>query len=123
MKIDAKYHFKTGTHCWYCDRIYGKDRNIYIKTNNPLLRTIDHIYPRSKRGLDSADNKIGCCEDCNNLKANRTPLEFVELLKGIQKDVNKWGHPMSKYIPLMIFRAYKIHNKANKQKSIKTKYT
>jgi 5-methylcytosine-specific restriction endonuclease McrA len=37
--------------------------------------TIDHIFPRSRGGLDTWDNLISACVACNQRKRNRTPEE------------------------------------------------
>lgn len=40
-----------------------------------LANTIDHIFPRSRGGLDTWDNLISACFACNQRKRNRTPEE------------------------------------------------
>ena len=37
--------------------------------------TIDHIFPKSRGGLDTWDNLIAACLECNQRKRNRTPEE------------------------------------------------
>jgi 5-methylcytosine-specific restriction endonuclease McrA len=37
--------------------------------------TVDHILPRSRRGLDTWMNCISACTRCNGVKADRTPEE------------------------------------------------
>lgn len=37
--------------------------------------TIDHIFPRSRGGLDTWENLISACYKCNQKKADRTPEE------------------------------------------------
>jgi 5-methylcytosine-specific restriction endonuclease McrA len=37
--------------------------------------TIDHIFPKSRGGLDTWDNLIAACLPCNQRKRNRTPEE------------------------------------------------
>lgn len=65
------YHYKTGTHCYYCD----------LEFNEIDLRTIDHIYPTSKGGKNNTLNKISCCSSCNMSKSNLTINEFIQKLK------------------------------------------
>lgn len=38
--------------------------------------TVDHVMPRSRGGVDSWANLVGCCVRCNNVKGNRTPEEM-----------------------------------------------
>jgi len=35
--------------------------------------TLDHVIPRSKGGVNHADNIRFCCESCNNKKQNNIP--------------------------------------------------
>ncbi|NNG34534.1 HNH endonuclease [Nakamurella aerolata] len=37
--------------------------------------TVDHIVPQSRGGQNTWDNLITACRECNNRKADRTPLE------------------------------------------------
>ena len=58
--------------CFYCDRS--------INNNN---RTKDHMYPESRGGILSNDNKVFCCQECNSNKANRTPEEWLKAVEEI----------------------------------------
>jgi len=80
MKIDSKYHYSTGTHCWYCKREYSTTRCLYNRPGAPLEKTVDHIIPRSGGGNNTSRNKISCCNDCNALKGNKTLLQFIDYL-------------------------------------------
>ena len=37
--------------------------------------TLDHVVPRSRRGLSTWENLVTCCFTCNNRKGDRTPPE------------------------------------------------
>ena len=37
--------------------------------------TVDHVYPRSRGGVDSWENCVCACANCNRRKNNRTPDE------------------------------------------------
>ncbi len=37
--------------------------------------TLDHVVPRSKRGVTSWTNIVTCCNKCNRKKGGRTPKE------------------------------------------------
>lgn len=59
--------------CYYCERDFGKP----IKGGEILLRSKDHIIPASHGGTNRATNIVYCCLKCNQLKADRTPDQFV----------------------------------------------
>lgn len=52
--------------CFYC-----KERG----------NTIDHVIPRSKGGLDTTLNWVCACYDCNQIKANMQPDEFLRNIR------------------------------------------
>jgi hypothetical protein len=43
--------------------------------------TVDHAKPRSRGGLNFADNLLPACLYCNNLKDNMTVSEFRKFVK------------------------------------------
>jgi len=55
--------------CVYCGKVCS-DREV----------TIDHVIPKSRGGRWSWENLVTCCNDCNQLKGNRTPEEAGLLL-------------------------------------------
>lgn len=55
--------------CWYC----GEGTNYRTKT-------ADHFYPKSKGGR----LKVVCCRNCNTLKADLTPPEFIEHIEHLK---------------------------------------
>ena len=61
---------KTFYHCAYCGKI--------LVDNDDL--TIDHKNPKAKGGTDEMDNLVGCCKSCNQIKADRTVMEFRKKL-------------------------------------------
>ncbi|GAA2000228.1 HNH endonuclease [Brevibacterium samyangense] len=38
--------------------------------------TVDHVLPRSRGGINTWENLVACCRECNNRKSNRTPEEM-----------------------------------------------
>lgn len=110
MIHEAKYKHSTSTHCYYCDREYGKHRSKVQKTPNGLIiKTKDHIIPIAKGGINNVRNYIGCCSDCNHLKGSRTTWEFAEFIESIN-----YKHMMHQYLPLIKKRAWKLYNKTSK---------
>jgi 5-methylcytosine-specific restriction endonuclease McrA len=69
--------FRDDWKCQYC----GKDRDfVYSKrykderyAGKKVHLTIDHVTPRAHGGKTSYDNCVTACEECNQLKADRTP--------------------------------------------------
>jgi len=43
-------------------------------------RTTDHLFPKSKGGKLSNDNKVPSCPDCNQLKGDMNVVEFEQFL-------------------------------------------
>jgi len=58
--------------------IFERDRNTCQYCGRRLPRadiTVDHVIPRSRGGIDSWENLVLACMECNVRKANRTPEE------------------------------------------------
>jgi 5-methylcytosine-specific restriction endonuclease McrA len=56
----------------------------YCKTQlDDYSRTVDHLYPKSRGGKLSNENKVPCCGDCNKLKGNMSIVEFSKALNGL----------------------------------------
>lgn len=51
--------------------------------------TIDHVLPKSRGGLDTWQNLVTSCLECNNCKDNRTPEEWGrELIRIFSKETD-----------------------------------
>jgi hypothetical protein len=98
------YHAHKGIKCWYCDRMFWMDRSVF--NNRILIRTKDHIRPKSEGGINNLINNISCCQDCNMLKGRHGAKKFANKIKN-----NGYAQEMGDYRKLMIVRAFKIHNK------------
>ena len=56
--------------------------NVYaIKNDREILLTKDHIYPKSKGGLDDIINYQVLCEECNCNKSDNSPMTLVQALR------------------------------------------
>jgi 5-methylcytosine-specific restriction endonuclease McrA len=71
-------------------KIYGAnvqvDLNVCFFCTSPIdewSRTTDHLIPESRGGIRANKNKVPCCGDCNKLKGDMTPEEFVRALKAM----------------------------------------
>ena len=60
--------------CWYCGDVLF-----------PSTKTKDHFWPKSLGGR----LKVCCCKNCNALKRNLTPNEFIKLMEKLK---NKHPH-------------------------------
>jgi 5-methylcytosine-specific restriction endonuclease McrA len=73
MKFSRKNVLIRDAHkCQYCGIRVGK-----------AASTIDHVIPKSRGGKTDYANCVTCCKNCNNDKADRTPVEAN--IKLIQK--------------------------------------
>jgi 5-methylcytosine-specific restriction endonuclease McrA len=55
--------------CWYCGNIVGD------------TISLDHQIPRSRGGLDIAENIVVCCRSCNSRKISKTVEEYREYMR------------------------------------------
>lgn len=117
-----KYNYKTGTHCWYCDREYEKDRILY-NGFGVLKITKEHIIPKSKLPNNIPNNYISSCTDCNYIKNNKNAKQFALFIDMLIKRTKAGEHSMYKYFKIMRERAWKIYNKTsvNHKKYTKSK--
>ena len=94
----------------------GIDLNVcaYCNTSlDSLSRTVDHLYPKSRGGILSNDNKVPACGKCNKLKANMDVKEFrvaVESMLFLEQTEHK--HKAS-YLKKIRANTEKLINKAN----------
>lgn len=56
-----------GNQCYYCTRPFRTKRN----------RTLDHLVPASRGGLNTLGNLVLSCAKCNNTKGDRTAAEYL----------------------------------------------
>lgn len=65
------------------NRKQGYHLNVYAidKTGKEVLLTKDHIYPKSKGGLDSIKNYQVLCTRCNSKKSDKSPMTLVQALR------------------------------------------
>jgi 5-methylcytosine-specific restriction endonuclease McrA len=56
--------------CYYCNREF-----------TPKLLTMDHIVPISRGGRSTKGNVVPCCKECNIVKKQLLPMEWVKYLE------------------------------------------
>jgi 5-methylcytosine-specific restriction endonuclease McrA len=52
-------------------------------------RTVDHLIPVSRGGIRANKNKLHACGDCNKLKGDMTPDEFLRAVISMTKLENR----------------------------------
>lgn len=60
-------------------KIFARDSWICVycsKACTPDELTLDHVVPKSKGGDSSSSNLVTACKGCNNLKSDRSDVEF-----------------------------------------------
>jgi hypothetical protein len=55
-------------------------------------RTKDHVVPTSKGGLNSPENKLPCCWNCNQWKGDKLLEEWLKEVKTVLKK-ERWREP------------------------------
>ena len=65
-----------------CNSQKGNHLNVYAEKNGQaVLLTKDHIYPKSKGGLNNIKNYQVLCEKCNTIKSDNSPVTLVQALR------------------------------------------
>ena len=52
---------------------------------NDYSRTVDHLIPESRGGIRANKNKLHSCGDCNKLKGDMTPEEFLRAVSSMMR--------------------------------------
>lgn len=63
--------------CYYCERPFGV---AVYGTEIVLLKTKDHVIPKSKGGNNTQTNLVPACGKCNYLKDSYLPNEFANYI-------------------------------------------
>lgn len=80
-----------GAFCYYCKRQLAYNRKKQHQSN---YATLDHRIPKSKsKGWELPNNKILACRECNELKKDMMPEEFLALLAEKDQRTRDSGTP------------------------------
>ena len=83
MRVKRRRHkslLNIADKCYYCERNFNSDGYL-----NAGRKTIDHIVPLSKNGLDQKENVVICCQWCNDMKGNLSLNQFFKKIKEVKK--------------------------------------
>ena len=73
------------THCCYCRRKFSD-------TVAGLKATIDHFWPSSRTGTNAPENKLKCCLECNQWKADMMPGDWLRMVQRLFSRNRKFGN-------------------------------
>ena len=111
--FQLKYHQTQGTHCWFCERQFGIDKQVYVRCGSPLIRTREHIIPKSKIIYSHPRNYIASCADCNSMKGNKNAKQFAMHIEWLMCNYSLGEHNMFNLFPMIRKRAWKLYNKTS----------
>lgn len=69
--VVPKWRYTKGP-AWSKSAVLARDNRVCAYCSQPA-KTIDHVVPVSRGGLNTWKNTVACCYDCNQAKGNRTP--------------------------------------------------
>jgi CRISPR/Cas system Type II protein with McrA/HNH and RuvC-like nuclease domain len=72
------------THCCYFRRKFS-DSVAHLKA------TIDHFWPSSRSGYNVSENKLKCCHECNQWKADKMPIDWLGSVERFFQHKTKFG--------------------------------
>jgi hypothetical protein len=56
-----------------------------------LKATIDHFWPSSRSGYNVPENKLKCCHECIQWKADKMPGDWLRVLEGYFRHTRRFG--------------------------------
>lgn len=60
-----------------------------MESIDEFSRTKDHLIPESRGGIRANKNSVPSCSDCNQLKGDMDPEEFLRAIKAMLRLENK----------------------------------
>lgn len=78
--IVTKWRYTAGPG-WSRAGVLRRDQHICGYCSSPNGFTVDHINPLSRGGRNRWENTVACCNDCNQRKGDRTPVEAGMFLR------------------------------------------
>lgn len=69
--------------CFYCERKFSFNIFGGFASEKFVIKTLDHIVPTSRGGVEDGINTVVCCHECNCLKGSLMINEFIEKVKNL----------------------------------------
>lgn len=91
--------------CFYCERKFTLKN---YGEGNAVIKTVDHIIPESKGGVDYRINTVVSCKHCNNLKHSLSIDEYIERVKGLIQRGETFGNIPKESLNTIIRKAQEL---------------
>lgn len=95
--IREDIQWPNGYLCAYCGREFD---------DTSIIKTKDHIIPKSRGGVNDITNYVCSCSNCNLVKADLHISVFASIVYKLPS-----SHVLYKYADIINFNAWKIYNK------------
>ena len=87
--------------CKYCNRKFTVYDGMILRESgkerrNEVIRTLDHVIALSLGGQNRKQNRVYCCYECNQWKADKTLKRFLHEVKKVSSDKMKIHFPYTK---------------------------
>ena len=81
-KQRLRVYERDGGSCFYCGVRTIVSFDAKAQRPPPNLATLDHIVPRSKGGMRTAENSVCACLSCNNMRGDMPADKFLMMFYG-----------------------------------------
>lgn len=89
--------------CRYCRRPFDEE----------IIKTKDHVVPLSRGGLNTKENRVPCCWDCNQWKKD---FQLDKWLKDVKRVLKKGKVKLPYTEPVLAYMIHAINRQLNEAK-------